>query len=61
MIYEVKLVPLSDPNAEGRWTHVDAGWMNYERIVGEEFIVQIGKVYPYSQEQAYPTPEFKLD
>lgn len=61
MIYEVKLVPLSIPNADGRWTHVEATHMNYDRVVGEEFVVQYRKVQPFYQGHGYPTPEFKLD
>ena len=60
MMFDVKLVPVSEPNADGRWTHVEAKGMWHGRRIGNEFVVQFNTTQPFYQHGGYPTPEFTL-
>jgi hypothetical protein len=59
-MFEVKLVPTSDPQAEGRWTNVAADQMWNGRRVGAEFVVKFSATQPFYQHGGYPTPEITL-
>lgn len=60
-IYEVRLVPLSDHNAEGRWTTVEAAGMDFGRVIGDEYVVFYGIEQPFYQHGGHSTPEVSLD
>ena len=60
MMFDVKLVPLNNKNADGRWTHVEASGMWFDRVIGDEFVVKFNSTQPFYQHGGYPTPEFRL-
>lgn len=59
--YEVKLVPLDDHNADGRWTTVVATTMKCGTVIGSEYVVSYHKEQPFYMHGGYMTPEFKLE
>jgi hypothetical protein len=59
-MFEVKLVPVRDPQAEGRWANVAADQMWLGRRVGAEFVVKFNVLQPFYQHGGYPTPEIAL-
>lgn len=54
--YEVKLVPLNDHNADGRWTTVYAPKLVFDTVIGSEYVVSHHREQP-----PYTKPEFTLE
>ena len=59
--YKVKLVPLNDHNAEGRWTTVEASTMKCGTEIGSEYVVSYHKEQPFYMNEFYTKPEFTLE
>lgn len=59
--YEVKLVPVSDHNADGRYTIIDfAEPPDFGQIVGLEYVVQFKPEQSFCQHGGYSTPELRV-
>ena len=60
MMFDVKLVPLSDKNADGRWAYVEAKAMWVGRVIGDDLVVDYKCAEPPYRCGGYPTPEFRI-
>lgn len=61
IIYEVKLVPVDEPNADGRWTSVEATKLKRGQVIGSEFVVQYRPEQPFYMHGGPSIPEFRLE
>lgn len=59
-IYEVKLVPKSEPNADGRWVIVESERLKFGQEVGDEFIVSFKREQPFYQWGGHSKPDIIL-
>lgn len=59
-VWEVKLVPVDKPNADGRYTFVEAEYLQFSQQIGDEFVVSFSEVQPYYQWGGYPSAEFVI-
>ncbi len=56
--YELKLVPVSDPNADGRWTvYCLDREPHFGEVIGNEFVVCKFLEQPFYQHGGFSNPE----
>ena len=59
-IFEVKLVPVAEPNHDGRWTIVKAERLSFGQVIGTEFVVQFRVEQPFYMHGGQSNPEMEV-